>query len=142
MRKLNSILLIVNLAVVAAGAYFIFLKNSQHHVERENSEEQAAADVSPAEVAAAGTATVTNEVAVTNQLQWRQLESEDYRAYINRLREIGCPEQTIRDIIIADLDKLLAPRVQSLKGRRADVKYWHPEGKYRRPGYGRRKIVG
>ena len=66
-------------------------------------------------------------VTVTNEFHWGQLEAEDYRSYIARLRSIGCPEQTVRDIIIADLDKLLAPRVQSIYGRRKDLSYWHSE---------------
>lgn len=66
-------------------------------------------------------------ITVTNEFSWAQLESEDYRAYIARLRAIGCPEQTIRDIVIADLDKLLAPRVQSIYGRRPNLHYWHSE---------------
>jgi len=33
---------------------------------------------------------------------WQQLESPDYQTYVANLRDIGCPEQTIRDIIIAD----------------------------------------
>lgn len=63
----------------------------------------------------------------TNQLQWAQLESEDYKTYVARLRAIGCPEQTIRDIIIADLDKLMAPEIRSASGRRKELKYWYPE---------------
>lgn len=66
-------------------------------------------------------------VAVTNELKWAQLESEDYKTYVARLRSIGCPEQTIRDIIIADLDKLLAPQIAAASGRRKILKYWHPE---------------
>lgn len=58
---------------------------------------------------------------------WGQLESEDYKTYIARLRTIGCPEQTIRDIIIADLDKLLAPELRNAYGRRSQLKYWYPE---------------
>jgi len=64
---------------------------------------------------------------VTNSLRWAQLESEDYKTYIARLRGIGCPEQTIRDIIIADLDKLLAPEIAAAYGRRKELRYWHPE---------------
>ena len=70
--------------------------------------------------------TVTNTVAVTNDFRWAQLESEDYRAYITRLRSIGCPEQTIRDIVIADVDKLLAPKMQAANPRVRDVKFWQP----------------
>src|SRR5207247_1812874 len=46
---------------------------------------------------------------------WRQIESEDYKQYIANLRNVGCPEQTIRDIIIADVNKLYAAREAPLK---------------------------
>src|SRR5687768_14802158 len=65
----------------------------------------------------------------TNAFNWEQLESEDYRTYIERLRSIGCPEQTIRDIVIADLEKLMAPRVQQINGAKEPPKYWKPDRK-------------
>ena len=37
---------------------------------------------------------------------WAQLESSDYVSYVANLRRIGCPEQTIRDIIVADICNL------------------------------------
>ena len=65
----------------------------------------------------------------TNAFNWVQLESEDYRTYITRLRSIGCPEQTIRDIVIADLEKLMAARVQEIEGQKERPKYWKPDRK-------------
>ncbi len=62
----------------------------------------------------------------TNAFRWAQLESEDYRTYVRRLRAIGCPEQTIRDIVIADVDKLLAPKVRAAGLQPRDLKYWEP----------------
>lgn len=41
---------------------------------------------------------------------WQEVESQDYPTYISNLRSIGCPEQTIRDIIIADVNALFARR--------------------------------
>lgn len=70
---------------------------------------------------------VKKVVVVTNAFHWAQLESEDYKTYVARLRSIGCPDQTVRDIIIADLDKLLAPEMAAAQGRRKDLKYWQPE---------------
>ena len=35
--------------------------------------------------------------------QWSQLEAGDYPTYIARLRTVGCPEETIRDLITADV---------------------------------------
>ena len=46
---------------------------------------------------------------------WRLVESEDYKKYIANLRAIGCPEETIRDIIIADVNKLFESRKQAMK---------------------------
>src|SRR6267143_4470910 len=45
---------------------------------------------------------------------WRQIESSDYKTYIANLRAVGCPEQTIRDIIIADVTKAYEARKATL----------------------------
>lgn len=36
--------------------------------------------------------------------RWSQLESPDYRTYVKNLRNIGCPEPTLRAIVTADMD--------------------------------------
>ncbi len=63
----------------------------------------------------------------TNEFHWEQLESEDYRSYIQRLRAIGCPEQTIKDIVIADVDKLMAPQISSASVTKREPKYWQDD---------------
>ena len=83
--------------------------------------------IQPKNVAVQPKAAATTVVVATNAFRWRQLESEDYPTYIGRLRAIGCPEETIRDIIIADLDKLTAPRFELYYRRRPDVQFWHSE---------------
>ena len=40
-------------------------------------------------------------------MTWEKVESADYKQYIENLRSIGVPEETIRDIILADVEKLL-----------------------------------
>ncbi len=52
----------------------------------------------------------TNIVLRRQFFSWREIESEDYPTYIINLRGIGCPEQTVRDIIIADVNTLFARR--------------------------------
>ena len=51
-------------------------------------------------------ANLTPSPAVVAPFRWSMLESTDYRAYIRNLRNIECPEPTIRDIITADLHSL------------------------------------
>ncbi len=41
---------------------------------------------------------------------WQRVESADYKTYIANLRAIDCPEETIREIIVTDVNKLFAPR--------------------------------
>ena len=47
---------------------------------------------------------VTNTV--VKQMTWEMVEAADYRVYIENLRNIDCLEETIRDIILADVNKL------------------------------------
>ena len=49
---------------------------------------------------------------------WREVESADYATYIANLRDIGCPEQTIRDIIIADVNQLYSRQTGDGTGHR------------------------
>ena len=55
----------------------------------------------------------TNVVFRRQFFSWSELESPDYAKYIANLRDIACPEQTIRDIIIADVNALYARRQAS-----------------------------
>jgi hypothetical protein len=126
LSKLNVMFFSCNVLLLGAGAYLIWQQRSPNN---------GLADAAPPdqEIGAPGNAVSTELappkqiVTVTNEFRWRQLESEDYRMYIDRLRSIGCPEETIRDIVISDLDKLMAPRLQAANGRRADLQFWHSE---------------
>jgi hypothetical protein len=60
---------------------------------------------------------------------WSQIESEDYKRYIANLRAAGCPEKTIRDIILADLQKLYQPRLAALRAK-PNEKYWERSGRF------------
>jgi len=125
--KLNSVLLVCNLLLLCAGAYFFIQRRPAASDESANSGAQNLTSQTEPLTLNSQPSTTPSVVTVTNQFRWRQLETEDYRAYIERLRAIGCPEQTIRDIVVADLDKLMAPRVLAIYGRRADLQFWHSE---------------
>ncbi|MCD6052052.1 MAG: hypothetical protein K0Q55_3470, partial [Verrucomicrobia bacterium] len=75
------------------------------------------------------TQVTTNEVALPPelvQMDWRTVEEEDFKKYIANLRAIKCPEETIRDIIIADINKLYAAKWRALRQPTKDIKYWEP----------------
>ncbi len=80
---------------------------------------------------------------------WRMLESEDYRQYVANLRSIKCPEQTIQDIVYADLERLLAKKFRAVNIKykinrdNASSDYWKSDeefllAKYERDKEGRK----
>ena len=93
-------LLILSLVVNCALAALIFQLRSRERTPR----------LEPAGVAAAPTV-VTN----TAPFHWSQVESPYYPVFIANLRAIGCPPQTIQDIISADLKGVYDARRASVK---------------------------
>ncbi|MFM1769442.1 MAG: hypothetical protein RJA22_1971 [Verrucomicrobiota bacterium] len=76
----------------------------------------------PAESAAATAATprvarshtvefVTNRVEAA--FSWARLETNDFRAYAANLRAVGCPETTLRHILLPDIEKAYDARQQA-----------------------------
>lgn len=62
--------------------------------------------------------------AAPKPFHWSAVESTNYLAYIANLRAIGCPEQTIRDIIIADVNSLFASRYAALSQSVPELAWW------------------
>ncbi len=68
----------------------------------------------------------TNVIVRRQFFSWTQVESPDYKTYIENLRGIDCPEQTIRDIIIADVNALFAKRLAT-ELITAEQQWWRSE---------------
>jgi hypothetical protein len=71
----------------------------------------------------------TNEVLLPPeivQLDWRSVESADFKKYIENLRAVKCPEETVRDIVIADINKLYAAKWRAFRQPDKEIKYWEP----------------
>jgi RNA polymerase sigma factor (sigma-70 family) len=47
----------------------------------------------------------TNQISAERHFSWSEVESSDYREFMQKLRAIGCPEATIRDLVIADISR-------------------------------------
>lgn len=67
----------------------------------------------------------TPPVPTTNAapFHWRALESEDYTVYAANLRAVGCPERTLRDILLPDIEKLYDERAKKLEESPEDT-FW------------------
>jgi hypothetical protein len=58
---------------------------------------------------------------VTNRFHWRQIESRDYDQFVANLRGVGCPESTLRDIVVADIRKTYAEKAATVP---LQVDFW------------------
>lgn len=131
--KLRSVLIIIllNTAVLCAGFFFFRwlaadeLATKTILIREQLTREQELRSPKPA----SGLHGQEHVVYVTNRFNWAQVESSDYRIYIANLRAIGCPEATIKDIILTDVMKLYAQRrgLASVNGR--EFRYWETDEK-------------
>ena len=58
-------------------------------------------------------------------LNWSAIESTNYAVYIKNLQGIGCPEETVRDIILTDVAKVYAKRRAALRSQGRPFRFWH-----------------
>jgi hypothetical protein len=70
--------------------------------------------------------TKTHVVLRKQNFTWNEVESPDYLTYITNLRAIGCPEMTIRDIIVADVNQRFSHRRLS-EVISAEHQWWRSE---------------
>jgi len=87
-------------------------------------------------IAAATTKTTFSNSAGLSKpaFDWQQIESGDYRHYVANLRAIGCPEQTLRDIIAADLNQLYGERNRAIwRHRSLSREFWQKADAYVSP---------
>src|SRR3974390_1340311 len=81
----------------------------------------------PASVTQANAIGARTNVLLRRQFfSWQEVESPDYPTYISNLREIGCPEQTIRDLIIADVNAMFARR-RAIELLTPEQQWWRSE---------------
>jgi hypothetical protein len=119
-KRLLTCSLILNLGLVGTLAW-LAKKHANRPIVVENRSALEAATNAPSN--SGSRPTVVSEFSKPSQsFDWRMVESEDYKKYIANLRSIGCPEETIRDIIIADVNKLFASRKSSFSTNK--FVYW------------------
>ena len=75
----------------------------------------AAAVVNSSEAGATGTITT-----------WLDIQSADLKQLVRRLREAGCPDETVKDIVVAEVNRIFAARSRELWPERYEdnTKFW------------------
>lgn len=128
-RTFFILVTLANLALLA-GAYYYFDRLKPRPVQAEAAQSEPAPAVAVQSPAPEPVAPPPPAIIVqTNDFHWRQLESSDYRTYIANLRAVGCPENTIKDIILTDIMKLFAERRGRFYQNGREFKYWETSEK-------------
>ena len=132
--RLIALICLLNLTVLGVGYFWLGVYFNARPVQ-----DRPAAGQLPGELrthAAPSAAAAERELPAppvviyrTNQFQWSQLESPDYRQYVANLRAIGCPEATVRDIIITDVMRVYAARRGKFYQNGRAFKYWETDEK-------------
>lgn len=63
---------------------------------------------------------------------WDSLASRDLRVYARNLREVGCPEETIKDIMLAEANRMYGLQERALKVRPEHIAPWETAALYDR----------
>jgi hypothetical protein len=117
--------------VAAVGAGLVYI--SQYWSRQvAQGQESAQAEVAAWQAKAEAAAAIPEKPAIiiqTNAFNWSQVESTDYRQYIANLRSIGCPESTIKDIILTDVMHLYAQRRGKYYQNGREFKFWETNEK-------------
>ena len=125
-RSANIVLLVVNLGLLGTIGYLVFgTKLSPAPVRFVTKTEMVTNKITQIAVRKIN---ATNFLAglLSRPLNWSVLESTNYLTYITNLRNFGCPEETIQDIIITDIAKLYAQRRAALRALLPKPAYWQP----------------
>ncbi|MGI8966089.1 MAG: hypothetical protein ACR2H1_08395 [Limisphaerales bacterium] len=94
--------------------------------------EEKRSDTSELKTPATSTTAIPAKPAVP-RFNWREVESPDYKEYIAKLRAIHCPEETIIDIIVADVSKFYRSKLAPYRKPPEKFKFWENDDGWSRP---------
>jgi hypothetical protein len=131
--KVRFVLLLVTLNVAALAAGYVLLSDYwTRKAAHDRQSAQTEVDAWKAKAAAAASLPPPPPPIIevkTNAFNWSQVESTDYRQYIANLRAVGCPEVTIKDIILTDVMRLYAQKRGQYMVNGRPFKFWETEEK-------------
>ena len=117
LKRALTISAFINILLAILAIYFV-RRTSVTNIERRSTSSFVN---SPNDTPTPANAGFTLPQLTSKPFDWNQLESTNYRVYVSNLRAIGCPEQTIRDIITADAHTLYAPKFEELERKKSSL---------------------
>lgn len=106
-----------NLGLAAASSQIAASPQESKAPDSTKAEKQTAWDSTEAPVleSTGSPAAVGSNAVSQRTFDWASVETSDYKQYVRNLRAMGFPEELVRRIAIADVDKLYEPKEKPLK---------------------------
>src|SRR5262245_11376331 len=130
LRSITLALLAVNLALLGIIVYMVLLLKGSPVPTRYLSHPKTKVitnTVTQIAVRKLNTTNLLAALAANRSVNWAAIESTNYYAYIANLRAMGCPEETIKDIIITDIAKLYGKRRTELRSQSQPYQVWRTD---------------
>lgn len=125
-------MLVASAILLAAGNFYMLRRVSPNLAVATPIVQASAAEATPEQVQATERPRIHTVAAAQNPpFQWAPVESSDYKTYIGNLRKLSFPEDLIREIVVADMNKLYEAREEPLRIKQAP--YDAPLSERRRP---------
>ena len=70
--------------------------------------------------------TAPQPVLAQKKFGWEQIDSDEYKTYLDSLRAVGCPEDKIRYIVITDINELFSKK-RLKEAVTHDIQWWRAE---------------
>jgi hypothetical protein len=119
MKVLNLFLILTAAGLAFANWQVGRARNSstQTAIQTQTAPSDITTSAAPQTPAVAQTTVAVSNIAKLPQraFNWTNIETTDYKQYVARLRSVGFPEELIRTIVVADLNKLFEERESALK---------------------------
>jgi len=71
-------------------------------------------------------AAVAKPTFTSKKFTWQDVEGDQYRSYLESLRAVGCPEDKVRTIVLADINELFDKK-RVREAVQHDMQWWRPE---------------
>jgi hypothetical protein len=109
MKTILRISLLLNFVALVGLAFLLAARNSSGLTRTPSSPTAAARATNttpPISITRVENVAEPRPALVTASFKWSQMYSSDYHIYVKNLRATGCPEPTVRAIVIADVDSV------------------------------------
>src|SRR5436190_1811231 len=125
-RRTSLMLVAVVLALLGVIGYLVYILMNEPGTTRYVKQTKVVTNIQTQIAVRKLNATNLLAAIANRPASWSSLESTNYYAYMANLRNFGCPEETIKDIILTDIAKVYARKRSDIKRRGQPYKYWSP----------------